>query len=98
MATPTKFYKYTTVDTAKKILDKNSLQWSSPSRSMTRSICNSTSIWITTRRASWTAYYSASWTLYMGRAQPSPGSVLDENARILRVCAPGLGARSTEAP
>ena len=30
MATPTKFYKYTTAKTARPILEKSALQWSSP--------------------------------------------------------------------
>jgi hypothetical protein len=30
MATPTKFYKYTTAKTARSILEKGTLQWSSP--------------------------------------------------------------------
>lgn len=90
MATPTKFYKYTTAKTAKTILDKGSLQWSSPT------LFNDPFDMQFDLHLEYNAGRVANEVVQRfldvctGRAQPDASSTLDDNAKLLRACMPGL--------
>jgi len=90
MATPKKFYKYTKAGAAKTILDEGSLQWSSPT------LFNDPFDMQFDLHLEYDAGRVANRVVqrfldvYTGRAQPNAGSTLDDNAKLLRACMPGL--------
>jgi hypothetical protein len=90
MATPTKFYKYTTAKTARSILEKGTLQLSSPA------LFNDPFDKQFDLHLGYDPDRVVNRVLqrfvdvYRGRAQPVAGSVLDEQAKLLRACMLGL--------
>jgi hypothetical protein len=90
MAKPAKFYKYTKAEAAKTILDKGSLQWSSPK------LFNDPFDMQFDLHLEYNPERVVNRVLqrfievYQGRARPVSGSVLDERAKLLRACMPNL--------
>jgi len=85
-----KFYKYMKADTAKTVLENNSLRWSSPT------LFNDPFDLQFDLHLEFNSDRVVSRVLdrfvdvYTGRAQPTAGSTLDENANLLRIEKPGL--------
>lgn len=88
--TPNRFYKYMTAKAAKAVLENNAFRWSSPSLFNDPFDMQFDLHLEYDRQQVVNRVLDRFMDVYTGRAQPVAGRTLDEKAKLLRACMPGI--------